>query len=57
MYDSLITLIQMLDNSEKPTFIQIYTPFIIINVGIKVYTYRYSQEGISKAIEELENLL
>ncbi|WP_430611434.1 hypothetical protein [Flavobacterium sp. JP2137] len=58
MYDSLITLIQMLDNSKELTVFKIQGEAIYITISdLNPYLYHYSHDGISEAIEELEDLL
>lgn len=58
MYDSLTTLIQMLDNSDRSTCIFIsQIGEVKISIGRNDFIYQYSPQGISQAIKELENLL
>lgn len=57
MYDSLIALIQMLDNSEEKTSIEINEENFKVTLDDLSYTFVYNQEGMSHAISVLEDYL
>ncbi len=60
MYDSITTLLQLLDSAKQTEFITFKIDFVTNQIHIflnkKLHWFKYTQEGITKAIEELEYL-
>ncbi|MCP1996688.1 hypothetical protein L1275_002483 [Flavobacterium sp. HSC-61S13] len=57
MYDSLTTLIEILDISKKSTSYSMSNGHFTIKIENEVYMYPYDQTGISKAIKVIEDKL